>query len=76
MSYASARYDKTKRQNRGFRQGCRGIYQENGAIPSFKGYMGFPATLCVSPNSVVVHGTPGESRLEEGDIVSIDGCNF
>lgn len=40
--------------------------------PSFKGYRGFPATLCVSINDEVVHGIPGKRRLAEGDIVSLD----
>jgi len=44
-----------------------------GAIPAFKGYKGFPASLCVSVNDEVVHGIPStERRLEEGDIVSLD----
>jgi methionyl aminopeptidase len=43
-----------------------------GAVPTFKGYMGFPASICASPNDVVVHGIPDETRLSEGDIVSID----
>jgi len=43
-----------------------------GAKPSFKGYRGFPANLCVSVNDEVVHGTPGERVLGEGDIVSLD----
>jgi len=46
-----------------------------GAVPGFKGYRGFPATLCVSINDEVVHGIPGERVLKNGDIVSIDcGC--
>lgn len=46
-----------------------------GAIPGFKGYRGFPATLCISTNEEVVHGIPGERVLKNGDIVSIDcGC--
>lgn len=44
-----------------------------GATPNFKGYMGYPATLCISVNDVVVHGIPGEQVLAEGDVVSIDG---
>src|SRR5204862_850919 len=47
------------------------IRSHNG-VPTFKGYRGFPASLCTSPNSMVVHGIPGPYRLEEGDIVSID----
>jgi len=43
-----------------------------GAKPSFKGYQGFPANLCVSVNDEIVHGIPGERVLNEGDIVSID----
>lgn len=45
---------------------------ERGGIPSFKGYRGFPGSICVSPNDMVVHGIPGETRLEERDIVGID----
>jgi methionyl aminopeptidase len=43
-----------------------------GGTPSFKGYRGFPANLCVSVNDEVVHGIPGERVLREGDIVSLD----
>ena len=43
-----------------------------GATSSFKGYQGFPATLCVSVNDEIVHGIPGERVLAEGDIVSLD----
>ena len=46
--------------------------RDNGAVPSFKGYSGFPASLCVSVNSVVVHGIPGNYQLKDGDIVSVD----
>jgi len=42
------------------------------ATPSFKGYRGFPASLCVSINEEVVHGIPGQRVLREGDIVSLD----
>lgn len=45
-----------------------------GAIPSCKGYNGFPATLCISVNEEVVHGIPGNRILKNGDIVSIDIC--
>src|SRR5215470_2716692 len=45
----------------------------SGAIPTFKGYRGFPASLCVSINEEVVHGIPSNKRiLKEGDIVSLD----
>jgi len=46
--------------------------RDNGGVPSFKGYNGFPASLCVSVNSVVVHGIPGKYELQDGDIVSVD----
>lgn len=42
------------------------------AIPSFKGYCGFPASICASINNEVVHGIPDERALQEGDIISID----
>ena len=42
------------------------------AEPAFKGYHGFPASLCISVNSEVVHGIPGNRELKEGDVVSID----
>ena len=45
---------------------------KQGAKPSFKGYRGFPANLCVSVNDEIVHGIPGERVLREGDIVSLD----
>jgi len=43
-----------------------------GAEASFQGYRGFPASICASPNDVIVHGIPNERRLDEGDIVSLD----
>ncbi len=45
---------------------------KQGARPAFKGYRGYPASVCVSINEEVVHGIPGERILEEGDIVSVD----
>ncbi|HPV13318.1 MAG TPA: type I methionyl aminopeptidase [Bacillota bacterium] len=51
--------------------------RSEGAIPTFKGYNGFPCSICTSINEVVVHGIPGDVRLEEGDIISIDvGATF
>jgi methionyl aminopeptidase len=49
-----------------------GEVERQGAMPSFKGYRGFPANLCVSVNDEIVHGIPGERVLDEGDIVSLD----
>ena len=46
--------------------------REQGHIPTFKGYMGFPNTLCMSINENIVHGIPNTKPLKEGDIVSID----
>ena len=46
--------------------------RDNGAIPGFLGYGGFPYTLCISVNDVVVHGFPSSYVLKEGDIVSVD----
>ena len=46
--------------------------RDNGAEPGFLGYGGFPYTLCVSVNDVVVHGFPSDYKLKEGDIVSVD----
>ena len=45
---------------------------KNNAKPSFLHYGGFPATICASPNDVVVHGFPNDKPLEEGDIISVD----
>lgn len=50
--------------------------RDHKAIPAFKGYNGFPATLCISVNDVVVHGFPGDEILKEGDIVSVDCGTF
>jgi methionyl aminopeptidase len=46
--------------------------RSRGGIPTFKGYLGFPGSICASPNSMVVHGIPGPYRLEDGDVLSID----
>lgn len=47
--------------------------RDRGGEPAFKGYKGFPATLCISVNEECVHGIPGKRKLREGDIVSLDG---
>jgi methionyl aminopeptidase len=53
------------------------IIRENGGIPAFKGYGGFPGSICASVNEEVVHGIPSERKLKNGDIVSIDiGVNL
>jgi methionyl aminopeptidase len=46
--------------------------RSQGAEPAFKGYRGFPGSICASPNSMIVHGIPGDYELKRGDILSID----
>lgn len=46
--------------------------RSRGGVPTFKGYRGYPASICTSPNAMIVHGIPGPYRLEEGDILSVD----
>jgi methionyl aminopeptidase len=46
--------------------------RDNGGIPAFKGYNGFPNSLCISPNEQVVHGIPNNRPYENGDIISVD----
>ncbi len=46
--------------------------RDNGGVPAFKGYRGFPSSLCISVNEVVVHGIPSDRVIQEGDIVSLD----
>jgi methionyl aminopeptidase len=46
--------------------------RERGGVPTSKGYRGYPATLCISPNAMIVHGIPTDYRAQEGDVISID----
>jgi len=46
--------------------------RDNGGVPAFLNYHGFPYSLCISPNDQVVHGFPGEQELKEGDLISVD----
>ena len=46
--------------------------RSRGGTPTFKGYRGFPGSICASPNSMIVHGIPGPYKLADGDIISID----
>lgn len=48
------------------------LIREEGGVPSFLGYRGFPASACISVNNVVVHGIPTDDPLKEGDIISLD----
>ena len=55
---------------------AREVLDRRGARSNFLNYHGFPAVICASPNDMIVHGIPGDYRLEEGDILSIDcGAN-
>jgi len=51
---------------------ARAVLERRGASSNFLGYHGFPAVICTSPNDMIVHGIPGDHRLEDGDIISID----
>jgi methionyl aminopeptidase len=53
-------------------QSAERFIRSQGAIPSFKGYRGFPGSICASPNTMVVHGIPGPYKLSRGDLLSID----
>ncbi|HZT67269.1 MAG TPA: type I methionyl aminopeptidase [Acidimicrobiales bacterium] len=53
-------------------QVAREVLDRRGAKSNFLGYHGFPATICTSPNDMIVHGIPGSYRLKEGDIISVD----
>ena len=53
-------------------EAARRFIASQGAEPSFKGYRGFPGSICTSPNSMVVHGIPGAYELKRGDIISLD----
>jgi methionyl aminopeptidase len=46
--------------------------RSHGGVPTFKGYRGYPASICTSPNDMVVHGIPGPYTLKEGDVLSVD----
>ena len=46
--------------------------RSQGATPAFKGYRGFPGSICASPNHMVVHGIPGKFKLSRGDVLSVD----
>ena len=46
--------------------------RSHGGEPTFKGYKGYPAATCLSPNAMVVHGIPGTLRLDDGDVLSVD----
>ena len=48
------------------------VIRKAGAVPSFKGYLGFPASICASVNEEIVHGIPGPRQVKEGDILSVD----
>jgi methionyl aminopeptidase len=51
---------------------AEGFIRERGGVPTSKGYRGYPAALCISPNAMIVHGIPTEYRAREGDVISVD----
>ena len=53
-------------------QAAEKFIRSQGCEPAFKGYRGFPGSICASPNSMIVHGIPGPYTLERGDVISID----
>jgi methionyl aminopeptidase len=53
-------------------QAAERFIRGRGGVPTFKGYRGFPGSICASPNAMIVHGIPGPYRLKAGDIISID----
>ena len=53
-------------------QAAEKFIRSQGATPAFKGYKGFPGSICASPNDMVVHGIPGRFKLSRGDILSVD----
>jgi methionyl aminopeptidase len=53
-------------------QAAERFIRSQGAIPTFKGYRGFPGSICASPNAMIVHGIPGPYKLERGDVISLD----
>src|SRR5436190_15751120 len=46
--------------------------RSEGGLPTFKGYRGYPAAICTSPNDMIVHGIPGRYRVSDGDVLSVD----
>lgn len=50
----------------------RELIQQEGGVPSFLGYKGYPASTCISINEVIVHGIPGRRKIKDGDLVSVD----
>lgn len=53
-------------------EAAEAFIRSQGATPAFKGYRGFPGSICTSPNDMVVHGIPGPYKLASGDIISVD----
>ncbi len=53
-------------------QAAEKFIRSQGAEPAFKGYRGFPGSICASPNSMIVHGIPGPYKIDRGDILSVD----
>ena len=69
---AAGRQGAAGGHDRGARQAAEKFIRSQGATPAFKGYRGFPGSICASPNSMVVHGIPGPYELARGDVMSVD----
>jgi len=69
MIAAKARPGTTTKQ---LDEAAEKFIRSQGAEPAFKGYRGFPGSICASPNSMVVHGIPGPYELKRGDVLSVD----
>jgi methionyl aminopeptidase len=69
MVAAKARPGTTTKQ---LDEAAEKFIRSQGATPAFKGYRGFPGSICASPNSMVVHGIPGPYELKRGDVLSVD----
>jgi methionyl aminopeptidase len=69
VTRAAARPGVTTRQ---LDAAAREVLERRGATSNFLGYHGFPAVICTSPNDMIVHGIPGDYRMKEGDLISID----
>ena len=64
--------DRARSHDAGARPSRRAVIRGAGGVPAFLNYRGYPATLCISVNDVIVHGIPGDVPLRRGDIVGID----
>src|SRR5947209_7980353 len=64
--------DSARRHTLDLDEAAEKFIASQGATPAFKGYRGFPGSICASPNEMIVHGIPGPYALARGDILSVD----